>query len=183
MLALLGACSYDSANRAGGRLLPTTTVSVITAPPPLAIDLGPGHEEVPASSPVNGPCSFAIAEPTRRALRSFVSNAAQERIDLQVLDYQDDQTASGAFAAAQAASSCRPSQFGEAGGRPRLAEIRGAETSFDIGFTDQVDSVGVTVAVVGDTVVVIRSALHHGATTAEPLGAHEAAARVIARLP
>ena len=182
MLALLGACSDDSANRAGDGL-PTTTVGVINAPLPLAIDLGPGHEEVPASSPVNGPCSFAIAEPTRRALRSFVSNAAQERIDLQVLDYKDDQTASGAFAGAQAASSCSPSQFGEAGGRPTLAEIRGAEASFDIGFTDQVDSVGVTVAVVGDTVVVVQSALHHGATTAEPLGAHETAARVIARLP
>lgn len=181
-LALVGACSDDRANRAADGLLPTTTVSVFDAALPSAIDLGPRYEEVPASSAVNGPCSFAIGEPTRRAARSFVSNAGQERIDLQLLGYKDDRTASGAFAVAQAASSCRPSQFGDAGGRPRLVEIEGSHTSFDIGVTDQVDSVGVTVAIVGDTVVVVQSALHHGASTAEPLGAHQIAARAIAHL-
>jgi hypothetical protein len=64
-----------------------------------------------------------------------------------------------------------------------LVEIEGADTSFVVAFTDQVDSMGVTVAVVGGTVVVVRSELHHGATTAVPLGARATAARAIARLP
>ena len=182
VLALLGACSDDRVNRAEGGQLTTTTVSVFDPALPQAVDLGAGYEEVSASSALSGPCSFAISEPTRRAARSFVSNAAQERIDLQVLHYRDEQSASGAFSGAQAASSCRPSQFGEAGGRPRLVEIEGARASFEIGFTDQVDSVGMAVAVVGGAVVVVQSALHHGASSAEPLGARETAARAIARL-
>ena len=181
-MALLGACSNDKANRGGGGQLPTTTV-VVDAARPLAIDLGVDYKEVSASSATSGPCSLDIDEPARRAARSFASNAAQELIDLQLLRYEDAQVASGAFAGAQASSSCRPSPFGEAGGRPRLVEIEGADTSFDIGFADQLDSVGVTVAVVGDTVVVVQSRLHHGTTTAEPLSAHVAAARAIARLP
>lgn len=168
-LALLGACSDARANRAADQLLPSAT------------DLGAGYEEVPVASAVEGPCSFAIDEPKRGAARSFVSNAAQERIDLQILRYQDDRTATAAFADAKSVSSCRPSHLGDSAGQPKGVEVEGAQTSFDIGFTDQVDSMGVTVAVLGSTLVVLQSTLHHGASTAEPLGAHAATARTIAR--
>ena len=179
---LLGACSDDSVDAAVDVQVPSTSVSVIEGELPSAVDLGTGYEEVAATAATNGPCQVAVGEPTRRAARSFVSDAAQERIDLQVLSYKDDQTASGAFAEAKAASSCMRSPFGGAG-RPRLVEIEGAHASFAVDFADQVDAVGVTVALVGAAVVVVvQSALDHGPSTAEPVGAHEAAARALARL-
>lgn len=177
-VALLGACG-NTANRAADEPLPTTTVRVLDAALPSAGDLGASYEEVPVANRLAGACSFAIDEPTQRAERSFVSNAAQERIDLQVLRYEDDQTASAAFAAAQSSSSCRPSEFDDAGGRPTLVEIKGARASFDVGSTDGTDSVGFTVTLVGPTVIVVESRLHHGALAAEPLGGHEVAAQVI----
>lgn len=182
LLVLLGACSNVRSTRAADGVPTTTTVSGLDASLPLASDLGGGYEEVSASQAMTGSCSLAMREPTRRAARSFVSNAAQEGVDLQLVPYGNEQTAAGAFADARAASACKPSQFGDAGGRPRHVEIDGADMSFDIGFADQADSIGVTVAVVGGTIVVAQSALHHGAGTAEPLGAHEAIARAIARL-
>ena len=169
------------------------------APP--VVDLGPGYEEVPAGGGVGARCSLAIAEPARRAARSFVSSAAQERIDLRVLRYRDEPTASAAFAGARSGSSCRPSEHDAAGGRPAPVEVRGAATSFSIGFADELDSGGFTVCLVGDTVVVVEATLHQGAPrppaapahtgsaapaapagTAGPLGGHEVAARAIERL-
>ncbi len=181
-MALLGACRADKPERAADEPLTTTTFRAFDAALPLALDLGASYEEVPVSRAVAGRCSFAIDEPTQRAERSFVSNAAQERIDLQVLRYEDEQTASAAFAAARSSSACRPSEFDAAGGQPTPVEIEGASASFDIGSTGQTDSVGFTVSLVGPAVVVVESRLHQGAVTAEPRGGHEVAAQAIAGL-
>ncbi len=180
--ALAGACSDERGNRTADEPPPATTARALDAALPLSVDLGPSYQELPVSRDVDRACSFAVDEPIQRDQRSFVSNAAQQQIDLRVLHYERDQTALAAFTGALSRSSCRPSQFDDTGGRPTFVAVEGADTSFDIGFMDQLDAESFTVARTGNTVVVVRSRLHQGDVKAEPRGGHEIAARAIARL-
>ena len=179
-VVVAGSCRGGTSDRAAGG--PVTTAPSLDAALPSAPEIGGGYEEVPVTPPA-GPCTFAISEPVVRARRSFVSDAAQERIDLQVLGYTDDRAASAAFAGARSASSCRPGASGAADGRPVPVTVDGAVTSFAISSTDPLDSIAITVALVGPNVVVAGSTLHQGATTAAPRGAQAVATQAAARLP
>jgi hypothetical protein len=180
MVGLLAGCRTDRTDPVADAPPPPTS-SPFAAALPSPADLGPGYDEVPVEA-TGGPCSLSPDEPARQAQRGFVSNAAQERIDVRLLGYDDAQAASAAFSKARSTSSCRPSPHDDAGGKPKDVAIEGASASFDIGFADENDASGFTVAGVGATVVVVESRLHHGAVKAEPLGSHAIARRVIALL-
>lgn len=180
VVALLAGCRTDRTDPVADAPPPSTS-SPFAAALASGADLGPGYEEVPVGE-VDGPCSLSIDEPARQAGRGFVSNPAQERIDVRILGYDGTQAASAAFSEARSSSSCRPSAHDDAVGRPKDVAIEGAAASFHIGFADENDASGFTVALVGVTVVVVESRLHHGAVTVEPQGTSALARRVVARL-
>jgi len=147
----------------------------------VAEDLGNTWTEAPARAGAEL-CVVDIAQPVRSAERSLVSNAAQQAVDQQLLQYGDAEEASSAFADALVESSCEPSEFGEAGGGAATVAVDGADDAFGADFADELDAAAFTVALVGDTIAVVETKLHQAGATAEQVGSDQIVTRLVARI-
>ena len=168
----------------------TSTTAAAPMDPRLltAADLGADFQNRPYHPDDHGygPCQLALPsepDPVERVGAAFTSQSALQNGSLELLVHADAAAASTAFSAAQGGSACPGEENLDKQGRaPHPTDIAGADEAFSIGFADPNDANGVTVARVGETLVVAYVRFHFGAVTSDGVTLQDLAARAVDRL-
>ena len=114
---------------------------------------------------------------------AFTSQTALQNASVELLVHADAAAASVAFSAAQVGSACAGEENLDKEGRaPHPTDIAGADEAFSIGFVDPNNANGVTVARVGETIVVAYVRFHFAAVTSDGVTLQDLATQAVDRL-
>ena len=153
-----------------------------------AADLGADFQDRPYHPDDRGygPCQLALPiepVPVERVGAAFTSQSALQNASVELLVHADATAASIALSAAQGGSACPGEENLDKQGRaPHPTDIAGADEAFSIGFADPNDANGMTVARVGETLVVAYVRFHFGAVTSDGITLQDLATRAVDRL-
>lgn len=132
---------------------------------------------------VTGTCRIEVGGAAEARAESYVSQAAQQLVDVTIYRFEDSNEAGLAFEDVMETAGCQTSEFGNTGGAPVSLRMPYADSAFSMDYADSAGSVAVAVARRDAALVVVETEIHGGASTDEPVGALVLVATVIAGVP
>lgn len=172
----LAACNDEPANDAAGSAESDAATAALQADAlgDDFVDAGPDA--------VTGTCLLEVDGAMDASAESYVSQAAQQLVDVTVYRFETSDEAERAFEDALETASCQPSEFGDGGGAPTALRVPHADNAFSMDFADSVGAVAVAMARRDEALVVVETEIHEGASTDNPIGALVLVAAVVAGL-